>query len=138
MSVRNRLNLPEPSRKLPLWPWAAGLAAAMVGLMVSGWLYQLQRSSLEATEQARFEQKAVEFADALEQHVAAYTEIIFGLRGLFVSQPGMGRAEFEQAVRELDVAARYPGLKNLSFTRLVLAAEREAYEARVRADTSLR
>lgn len=126
------------SPKLPLWPWLAGLAVAVVGLMASGWLYQMQRASLVATEQARFEQRSVEFADALEQHVAAYTEIIYGLRGLFVSQPDMSRAAFDQAVRELDVASRYPGLKNLSFTRLVVAAEREAFEARVRADTSLR
>ncbi len=128
----------DSPRKLSLWPWLLGLAVALAGLMASGWLYELQRSSLAATGQARFEQRSVEFADALEQHVAAYTEIIFGLRGLFISQPGMGRAAFDQAVRELDVASRYPGLKNLSFTRLVLADEREAFEARVRADTSLR
>ena len=137
-SVRTPLNVSESSRKLPLWPWFAGLAVAVVGLLASGWLYQMQRASLASTEQARFEQRSVEFADALEQHVAAYTEIIFGLRGLFVSQPDMSRAAFDQAVRELEVASRYPGLKNLSFTRLVLAAEREAFEARVRADTSLR
>ena len=125
-------------RKLPSWPWFAGLAVALAGLLASGWLYQIQRSTLAATEQARFEQRAVEFADALEQHVSAYTEIIYGLRGLFVSQPDMGRAEFDLAVRELEVTSRYPGLKNLSFTRLVVAAEREAFEARVRADTSLR
>ena len=137
-SVRTPLNVSESSRKLPLWPWFAGQAVAVVGLLASGWLYQMQRASLASTEQARFEQRSVEFADALEQHVAAYTEIIFGLRGLFVSQPDMSRAAFDQAVRELEVASRYPGLKNLSFTRLVLAAEREAFEARVRADTSLR
>ena len=36
------------------------------------------------------------FNGLLEQHVAAYTEIIFGLRGLFVSQPDMSRAAFDQ------------------------------------------
>ena len=128
----------ESLRKLPLWPWLAGLTVAAVGLMASAWLYQMQHSSLAATEQARFEQNAAKFADALEQHVAAYTEIVLGLRGLFVSQPDIGRAAFDQAVRDLDVTSRYPGLKNLSFTRRVVAAEREQFEARVQADTSLR
>jgi len=127
----------ETPRKLPLWPWFAGLAVALLGLLASGWLYQIQRASLAATEQARFEQKASEFTDALGQRVAAYTEIVYGLRGLFVTNPATGRAAFDEAVRELDVPSRYPGLKNLSFTRLVAATERADFEARVRADTSL-
>lgn len=127
----------ESARKLPWWPWFAGLAVALVGLLASGWLYQMQRASLAATAQARFEQKASEFTDALEQRIAAYTEIVFGLRGLFVTNPATGRAAFEEAVRELDVSTRYPGLKNLSFTRLVTAAERGPFEERVRSDTSL-
>jgi len=135
---RIRPNLSEPSGKLPLWPWLTGLAVAVAGLLVSGWLHQLQHATLAATGQARFEQKAVEFADALAQHVASHTEIIFGLRGLFVLQPDMSRAEFDRAVRELDVASRHPGVKNLSFTRWVQATDRETFEARVRADTSLR
>jgi len=126
----------ESARKLLLWPWFAGLAVALAGLLASAWLYQIQRASLAATEQARFEQKASEFADALGQRIAAYTEIVYGLRGLFVTNPATGRAAFDEAVRELDVPSRYPGLKNLSFTRLVTAAERERFEASVRADTS--
>ena len=96
----------ESPRKLPLWPWFAGLAVALAGLLASGWLYQIQRSALAATGQARFEQKAGEFADAMEQRIAAYTEIVYGLRGLFVTNPAMGRAAFDEAVRELDVTSR--------------------------------
>jgi len=131
-------NVSESPRKLPWWPWLAGLAVALVGLLASAWLYQVQRTALAASHRAQFEQKASEFADALGQRLAAYTEIVFGLRGLFVADPALGRAVFDRTARELEVTSRYPGLKNLSFTRHVEASERPAFEARVRADTSLR
>src|SRR5690606_8768669 len=117
--------------------WLAGAAVALAGMLVSAWLYQKQQASLAAIGHARLQHRSSEFADALGQRIAAYTEIAYGLRGLFVANPALGRADFERVVTELDVLARYPGAKNLAFSRYVSAAQRPAFEARVRADTSL-
>ena len=60
-----------------------------------------------------------------------------GLRGLFTANPQLSRLDFERAASEIEVGQRYPGVRNLSFTRWVPAADKAAFEARVRADTSL-
>ena len=88
-------------------------------------------------EEARFTQETRAFSDALSQRIAGHTEVVNGLRGLFTANPRLSRLDFERAASELEVGQRYPGVRNLSFTRWVPGPEREAYEARVRADTSL-
>ncbi len=110
---------------------------AALGLVLSLWLAQHQAASMAQIEEARFTQETRAFSDALSQRIAGHTEVVNGLRGLFTANPRLSRLDFERAASEMEVGQRYPGVRNLSFTRWVPGAEREAYEARVRADTSL-
>ena len=115
----------------------AGIGVAALGLVLSLWLAQHQAASMAQIEEARFTQETRAFSDALSQRIAGHTEVVNGLRGLFTANPRLSRLDFERAASEMEVGQRYPGVRNLSFTRWVPGAEREAYEARVRADTSL-
>lgn len=117
--------------------WAAGVGVAALGLVMSLWLAQHQAASMAQIEKARFTQETRAFSDALSQRIAGHTEVVNGLRGLFTANPRLSRLDFERAASEMEVGQRYPGVRNLSFTRWVPGPEREAYEARVRADTSL-
>ena len=117
--------------------WLVGLGVAAVGLAASFWLAWQQAESVAHVGRGRFMQEARAFADALSQRIEGHTEVVNGLRGLFTANPRLTRAEFERAANQLDVGQRYPGVRNLSFTRWVPAAERAAFEAKVRADTSL-
>ncbi|HSV55306.1 MAG TPA: EAL domain-containing protein [Burkholderiaceae bacterium] len=122
---------------LTLRPWMLGLAVTLLGLAGSALLAHQQRQAGAAIERARFTQAANAFAEALNRRIDGYTEIVFGLRGLFAINPSLDRAAFDRAVHLLDVQARYPGIKNFAFTRYVSATQRAAYEASVRADRSL-
>ncbi|MBT9513481.1 MAG: EAL domain-containing protein [Acidovorax sp.] len=115
----------------------SGLAVAVLGLGLSLWLMGHQADSMAQIEEARFTQEARAFSEALSQRIAGHTEVVNGLRGLFTANPHLSRLDFERAASEMEVGQRYPGVRNLSFTRWVPAAEREAYEARVRVDKSL-
>src|SRR3989344_2361429 len=117
--------------------WMAGLGVAVLGGTVSLWLAWQQADSVAQVGRARFMQEARGVADALSQRIEGHTEVVNGLRGLFTANPHLTRLEFERAASDLEVGQRYPGVRNLSFTRWVPGAERAAYEARVRADTSL-
>jgi len=117
--------------------WVAGMGVAVLGLVVSLWLAQHQAASMAQIEEARFTQETRAFTEALSQRIAGHTEVVNGLRGLFTANPRLSRLDFERAASEMEVGQRYPGVRNLSFTRWVPGREREAYEARVRADTSL-
>ncbi len=110
---------------------------AALGLCLSLWLGAHQADSMAQIDEARFVQEARAFSDALSQRITGHTEVVNGLRGLFTANPHLSRLDFERAASEMEVGQRYPGVRNLSFTRWVPGPEREAYEARVRVDTSL-
>ena len=118
-------------------PWLAGCAVAVVGFIVSYWAVLQQRESVGIIEQTRFTQEAKAFTDALGQRVAANTEIVFGLHSLFSLNPSLGRADFDRVVTELDAARRYPGVRNLAFTKRVAREDKAAYEESVRNDPFL-
>lgn len=109
-------------------PWLAGCAVAVMGFIVSYWAVLQQRESLGIIEQTRFTHEAKAFTDALGQRVAANTEIVFGLHSLFSLNPSLGRADFDRVVTELDAARRYPGVRNLAFTKRVSREDKAAYE----------
>ena len=80
-----------------------GFAVAIAGLLTTLWLAQQQARSVATISEARFLQEARAFSDALAQRMATHTEIVNGLRSLFMVNPVLSRAEFERAARELDV-----------------------------------
>ncbi len=114
--------------------WLSGWAVAWVGLMTTYWLVQQQSQSVAMVQQTRFTQEARAFTDALGQRVAANTEIVYGLHNLFALNPQLERADFARVVSALDAVHRYPGVRNLSFTKRVPRHELAAYEAAVRAE----
>ena len=115
----------------------SGLGVAVLGLLLSGGLVKQQADSVAQIQQARFVQEARAFSDTLSQRIAGHTEVVNGLRGLFTANPQLSRLDFERAASEVEVGQRYPGVRNLSFTRWVPAADKAEFEARVRSDTSL-
>jgi len=116
---------------------AGGIAVLVLGIGVSLYAAFSQSRALEQVEQARLEQATQGLSEALTRRVNAYTEIAFGLRSLFIVNPATSRKAFDDAVQRLDVEQRYPGIKNIAFTRYVPAANKQAFERAVRADTSL-
>ena len=124
----------RPISRLPYW--LPGLLLVVVGLIFSGYLYFEQKRKVAIVEQAMFDQLATDVTLSLKKHISSYTEVVFGLRGLFVVDPELNRAHFERAASELNAGERHPGLVNLAFTRRVAAQDRSAFESRVRADFS--
>ena len=126
-----------PTRPISRVPyWLPGGLLVVLGLLFSTFLYFEQGRRLTAIEQSRFEQRATEVNLALKKRLASYTEVVYGLRGLFVVNPKLTREQFERAANELDARERNPGLVNLAFTRRVAAADRAMFESRVREELS--
>ena len=74
--------------------WLLGFAVAIAGLLTTLWLAQQQARSVATISEARFLQEARAFSDALAQRMATHTEIVNGLRSLFMVNPVLSRAEF--------------------------------------------
>jgi diguanylate cyclase (GGDEF)-like protein/PAS domain S-box-containing protein len=118
-------------------PWLVGLGVAVLGMAGSVFLARQQTESAEQVEQARLAVTANSVIEALARRIDAYTEIAFGLRGLFIVNPALDRRSFVEAISHLDIDTRYPGIKNLAFTRYVTAADKQRFEMQVRADISV-
>lgn len=116
---------------------ALGLAVCLAGLGASVYVAVAEQHKADAVAQQRFVQAADNFAQALNRHLDSYIEIAFGLRGLFVANPALGRRDFMDAVERLEVGTRHPEIKNLAFARYVRAQDKAAFEQHVRADTSV-
>jgi len=121
----------------PLRYWLMGLAVTGLGLCVSLYAAISQSRALELIEKARLDQAARGISEALTRRVDTYSEIAFGLRSLFIVNPSTSRKAFDDAVQQLNVEQRFPGIKNIAFTRYVPATQKQDFERAVRNDTSL-
>ena len=130
MSVFSDQRLPPRSRR-PLW------AAAACGLVVGAIVWHWQKASVDGIAQERFELRAAEASRALEARVDTYRGLLTGVRAMFLANPQLRRADYDNALRELRLGAPYTGIFNISFTRYVVHADRKSFEETVRTDTSL-
>ena len=139
-NIRNVANPSEHAtsrQRKSLSPWLLGAGIAALGLVGTALLALQQMQIASQLEQARLAQAGDGLTQALESRIRTYAEIAFGLRGLFIVNPGLRRSEVVAAASQLGVDSRYPGVKNIAFTRYVTAQDKKAFEARVRADTSV-
>ena len=126
--------MPELSL-LPRRPTGAWLAL-VAGLAVSAAAFFTVRTLVEREAQVRFEALAAESTARIRSRIEAYNAVLYGLQALMMSSPSVTRGDFRRYVDTLDLPRHYPAVVSANFARRVLLADKAAYEARVRADTS--
>ncbi len=129
--------MPQAPRNIRMPYWVAGACVLAVGVLVSVVLSTEQARQLAVVEQQRFDQHASEFRLVLRNRLANYTELVAGLRGLFVANPQLTRSQFNRVAAQLDPLSRNAGVVNLSFTRWVHGNGRAAFEAAQLQDPAL-
>ena len=113
--------------------WIPGIVVALVGLALTHALVQQQRMASEAIASVRFTEEVRSSANAIEQRIVAYTEIVSGMRDLFLVNPGLGYRDFERVAAERAIRPRYPEIRNLNFSRWVPTQGLPAFAQRLRA-----
>ncbi|MBY0271485.1 MAG: CHASE domain-containing protein [Burkholderiales bacterium] len=112
------------------WPVWAVLAAGLVLTAIAWNATRLQARNETAT---RFAAVTSDARDAIESRVRAYSEILMGVRALYLAHEGdfSGR-EFSGYVAGLDLPRRYPGIQVIHYAQRVTSRERAAFEAAAR------
>ena len=119
-----------PSRPL-LW---MGLPLSLaVGLS----LYFLAAASIEFDSRERFSRMAANARNTIDARVKSYTDVLRGAVSVFQISDPLTRQQFHGYVRGLDLPVNFPAIENINFAQYVSAAERDAYEARVRGEQLL-
>jgi len=121
-------------QRTPQRQWLPGAIVALAGLLASAALWHQQVASTQAIADVRITQEARSFAEALELRLGAHVELLYGLRTLFTMNPQLSRHDFERVARDIDLSRYHAGVRNLTFVRYVPAEDRDAFEARARAE----
>ena len=124
---------PTP-RNRPRLP-ALGVLLAGALLAVLTWM-AVARSDLQALE-LEHERRFSQIAYQVESRTSQARNVLRGVQGLFVASNDVSRLDFHQYARALEIEEGTLGLQAVQFARLVPHAQRAAFEARVRADTTL-
>lgn len=131
MTARLRYGLSRASgRSLPWVVLAIGVA-----LSAAAWF--LTRSVVERDARSRFASAASAVAANAQTRIRSYSDLLYGLQGLFQADPALGRAAFGRYVHSLDLPLRYPGVRSVTYTRRVPAAARATFEQELRRDPEL-
>jgi PAS domain S-box-containing protein len=113
-------------------PGALALAALMVPLMLTLAGAQISRDRLERRREERFTRSVDEIAEAVDDRVAAYRQVLRGGAALFTASPDVGREGWHDYVTGLDIDQRYPGIRSLGYIPHLTPAEVTRFEARLR------
>ena len=115
---------------------AAWLVLATGVILSAAAAYVVQRQ-LEREARSKFESAVSDAKAAIETRVNDYADVLRGVRGLFAAMDTVKRAEFARYQQNLDLVNRYPGIQVIHYSRRITAAQRPAFEAMVRGDTSV-
>ncbi len=116
---------------------STSLAVLVLGIALSVAAAYLADRQLAHEARLTFDADVSDAQDAIATRIRAYADLLVGIRGLFLAENSIGRGEFRRYVQSLDLDRRYPGIQVIHFSRRIPAAQRSAFEARVRADTSI-
>ena len=68
---------------------------------------------------------------SVDDRIAAYEEVLYGVRGALTLDPAMSRISFRQLVVELDIDTRQPGVQVIGVAHLVDVEDIDEYEDEV-------
>ncbi|MES2741252.1 MAG: CHASE domain-containing protein [Pseudomonadota bacterium] len=114
--------------------WAAGCSLAMtIGLT----MFAAANKTVEDDARRRFDNVARSAQYSMSARVKAYSDLVRGLVALFGTVDGLSREQFHAYVNNLDLPLHFPAIEAVTYAQAIGEAERAAFVAAVRADTSL-
>ena len=116
---------------------STAFAVLAIGIILSAAAAYLATAHLEREARAQFDNAVSDAHDAIEARIRTYSDILLGVRGLFIAADHVSRTEFRDYIDSLDLNRRYPGVQVIHYSQLVSAAARPAFETTVRRDISV-
>jgi PAS domain S-box-containing protein len=112
-------------------------SAWWLGVAISFVFALLATQMVEDKFESEFEYQANNAQLAIQNRIRSYIDVLRGASALFYTSDSISREQFHAYVTQLQLDHSFPGITSLNFARLVPAAEKHAFEASVRSDTSL-
>jgi len=116
---------------------STAVVVLVIGVVLSAAAAYLVARQLEREARLRFESAVSDAQAAIESRIRAYANVVDGIRGLFIATETVSRDQFRRYIESLDLDRRYPGIQVIHYSRRITAAQRPAFVATVRRDTSV-
>lgn len=111
-----------------MW-WSGAAISLVLAFMVS--------EMVGNKAEAEFEYQVTNAHLAIQTRMRSYIDVLRGASALFYTSDNVTRDQFHAYVTQLQLEHSFPGITSLNIARAVPAADKKAFEAAVRADTSL-
>ncbi|MBA4110360.1 MAG: hypothetical protein C0487_12285 [Leptothrix sp. (in: Bacteria)] len=109
----------------------------VVGICLSLLAWQNAAKQVQRDADDQFNRAAMESTHRLNEALIYYVNLIGSFQALFTATDAVSRDDFHSHFLSLNVDSGYPGLVAVQFSRRVPHEQKAAFEASVRADTSL-
>ncbi|MDX2221006.1 MAG: EAL domain-containing protein [Burkholderiales bacterium] len=113
-----------------LWLLAGGLLLALI-------MWSLTARFVAQSTAQEFEREAATAAGLVERRFARYSDLLYGVHGLFGDRDDVSRLGFHRYVSALDLRNRFPGVQSMQYVQRVAPEEVGAFEKAVRADRTV-
>ena len=113
------------------------LVVLAIGIVLSAAAAYWTANQVAHEARLKFEGAVSDAQDAIASRIRAYADILFGIRGLFIASNSVSRSEFRDYIDSLELNRRYPGIQVIHYGQRIAAAQRPAFEALIRNDTSV-
>jgi signal transduction histidine kinase len=119
--------------------WRARRRLTTIGLpllivLVGGVAALLVARSQATRAEMRLTARAADTTAAIRGRMAAYTDVLYGVRGLFEASGSVSRREFHEYMSSVELTSRYPGVQVLGVAELVPTDHTQDLVASVRRD----
>ena len=114
-----------------------GYLAFVTGICITLYTCMLVMGAQKATIRSDFLRDVDKVTSDTNIRLQIYFDMLLSMKGTFAVNEQVGRDQFARFVRELNLTQRYPGFQAIQFVRPVPQAGLDAFNARVRADTSV-
>gem|GEM_PF-6276571 len=110
----------------------------VVVLSVSVFFSWFTAREMRNLAQSQFEEQTTSLTHGLQRQLSAYTDLLYGVRGLFDASKSVERHEFEAYVSSLNIFKNYPEIDSVDFIKRVTSDHKAAFLAETRTDTTTR
>ena len=116
---------------------ATAFVVLALGIALSAAAALLTARKVERDAATQFE-RAVDYGHgAIDARIRTYSDMLLGVRGLFIASDAVTREEFRSYVASLELNRRYPGIQIIHYAQRVSHDQRQAFERAVRNDRSI-
>ncbi|HEY5292469.1 MAG TPA: EAL domain-containing protein [Burkholderiales bacterium] len=113
---------------------STAFAVLAIGIVLSAAAAYWTAKQVQREVRLKFESAVAGAREAVDSRIRAYSDVLFGVRGLFIASDSVSRGEFRDYIYSLALSHRYPGIQGINYAQRISAAQELNFVAMTRDD----